>query len=271
MAETLKLTISSDCKDHREELEDVKNEERSTTRTQEIDINHKQQDKQHYQVDDLQQTEYSYKCSICNDESGNNTIACDECNEWFHYDCLKLTEMEVRKTYSSIPYICELYNNKALFRETITNSNIDIDQQSVSNQPLSTYEKVQQHPLEIEEKKKSNKLCQKTTSNLTSKVHNNVQEMENDRRTPRNELTEKYIEVNTSPKEKESIMMNKQSLHQIEDQTYMKQPLVDTTENSRNIDKQNQKQTAKRTSTKKTTKPKTGIRTDSLCNLTRTV
>ncbi|CAC5390133.1 unnamed protein product [Mytilus coruscus] len=157
MAETQKLTITSDCKDQREELEDVNKEERSTTRTQEIDINHKQQD-------DKQQTKYSYKCPICNEESGNNTIACDECNEWFHYACLKLTEMEVRKIDPSIPYICELWNNETLFRETITNPKIDIDQQSVSNQPLSTYEKVQQHPLGIEEKKESNELCQKTTS-----------------------------------------------------------------------------------------------------------
>ncbi|CAC5425083.1 unnamed protein product [Mytilus coruscus] len=216
MAETLKLTNSSDCKGQKKKLEELNKEESSTARTQEIDNDQKQQNKQLHQTDDQQQTEYCYKCPICNEEAGNNIIACDECSEW----------------------------------ETITNPDIDIHQKSVSSQPLSTNEKVQQQPMVIEEKKESNESCQKTTSNVIARVHTNEQEMGNDRRTPSHEYTENYIIMNTSPKEKESSMMSKQSLNQIEDQTYMKQPLIDTTENSKNVDKQKQKQTAKRFSTK---------------------
>ncbi|CAC5363395.1 unnamed protein product [Mytilus coruscus] len=193
----------------------------SKSRTQEIDNDQKQQNEQLHQIEDQQQTEYSYKCPISNEEAGNNTIACEECNEWFHYVCLKLTEMEVRKFDPSITYICELCNNEAIFRETITNPDTD-------SQPLSTNKKVQQQPIGIEEKKESKELGHKTNYNLLAKVHTNDQEMENDRRTTSKEYTENYMVMNTSPKGKES---SKQFLDQIEDQTYMKQPLIDTTEN----------------------------------------
>ncbi|CAC5391685.1 unnamed protein product [Mytilus coruscus] len=37
-------------------------------------------------------------CPICKEESQENTIACDECNEWYHYSCLRLSTMKLPVT-----------------------------------------------------------------------------------------------------------------------------------------------------------------------------
>ncbi|CAC5387117.1 unnamed protein product [Mytilus coruscus] len=44
-------------------------------------------------------------CPICKEESQENTIACDECNEWYHYSCLRLTTIEVNRMDPDTLYI----------------------------------------------------------------------------------------------------------------------------------------------------------------------
>jgi hypothetical protein len=38
-----------------------------------------------------------YRCPICREEAQENTIACEECNEWYHYSCLKISQLEINK------------------------------------------------------------------------------------------------------------------------------------------------------------------------------
>ena len=56
-----------------------------------------------------------YRCPICREEAQENTIACEECNEWYHYSCLKISQLEINKIDPNIPYICEICNKELLF------------------------------------------------------------------------------------------------------------------------------------------------------------
>jgi len=56
-----------------------------------------------------------YRCPICREEAQEKTIACEECNEWYHYSCLKLSQLEINKIDPNIPYICDLCNEELLF------------------------------------------------------------------------------------------------------------------------------------------------------------
>ena len=56
-----------------------------------------------------------YRCPICREEAQENTIAYEECNEWYHYSCLKISQLEINKIDPNIPYICEICNEELLF------------------------------------------------------------------------------------------------------------------------------------------------------------
>ena len=56
-----------------------------------------------------------YRCPICREEAQEKTIACEECNEWYQYSCLKLSQLEINKIDPNIPYICDLCNEELLF------------------------------------------------------------------------------------------------------------------------------------------------------------
>ena len=56
-----------------------------------------------------------YRCPICREEAQEKTTACDECNEWYHYSCLKISQLEINKIDPNIPYICDLCNEELLF------------------------------------------------------------------------------------------------------------------------------------------------------------
>ncbi|VDI06284.1 Hypothetical predicted protein [Mytilus galloprovincialis] len=37
----------------------------------------------------------------------DDTIECEECNDWLHFECVGLTKTQVQKIDHSIPYICK--------------------------------------------------------------------------------------------------------------------------------------------------------------------
>ncbi|CAG2215473.1 unnamed protein product [Mytilus edulis] len=267
MAETMKLTITAACNVQNEEIENINHKDKAAPSNKEIDKNPKPQDNE-FDKDEDQQNENSYKCPICREESENNTIACDECNEWFHYTCLKLTEMEIRKIDPDIPYICDLCNDEALFMSTITKSDRDSNQHQASNQQPSKFVKLQQQPtnaIVIEDKSENNETRQTTnldlpiieldndegTQSALYRAENNIIR-ETKQRTA--SLEQKHTQMDSNNPEGESDIMNRPSRHQIEEQTSVKQPLenasVNAYENNRNIDKQNQKQPVKKSSMK---------------------
>ncbi|CAC5400931.1 unnamed protein product [Mytilus coruscus] len=61
-----------------------------------------------------------YACPICLNAARLDTIiACEECNEWFHFSCTGITRADVNKLHENLPYICmscvdnQLYNSNA--------------------------------------------------------------------------------------------------------------------------------------------------------------
>ena len=44
-------------------------------------------------------------CPICDSQAEGETIACDQCDKWFHYRCIGLHEKEIEKINDSIPYV----------------------------------------------------------------------------------------------------------------------------------------------------------------------
>ncbi|XP_071149211.1 uncharacterized protein [Mytilus edulis] len=263
----MKLTITAACNVPNEEIENINHKDKAAPSNKEIDKNPKQQDDEFDKGEDQQQqNENSYKCPICREESENNTIACEECNEWFHYTCLKLTEMEIRKIDPDIPYICDLCNDKALFRSTITKSDRDSNQHQASNQQPSKFVNLQQQPTKaivLEDKSENNEARQTTNLDLP------IIELDNDKGIQSalykeedniiRETKQKHTQMYSNNLEGESDIINRQSRHHMEEQTSVKQPLesasLNAYENNRNIDKQNQKNRLKKQH-EKATKPK---------------
>lgn len=54
-------------------------------------------------------------CPICNKVAGLDTIACDDCDGWFHFGCLGLQASEVNKIDMYNPYICDSCNENLLY------------------------------------------------------------------------------------------------------------------------------------------------------------
>ena len=54
-------------------------------------------------------------CPICREEAQERTIACEECNEWYHYSCVKISQLEINKIDPNISYICDICNEELLF------------------------------------------------------------------------------------------------------------------------------------------------------------
>ena len=61
-------------------------------------------------LEELPQTEDENMDTIepnCDKEAGQNTICCEGCDSWYHYDCLGLTPAEINKIDTDIPYMCD--------------------------------------------------------------------------------------------------------------------------------------------------------------------
>ena len=46
-----------------------------------------------------------YFCPICDQAAELETIACEQCDEWYHYSCAGITEKDINKIGKDIPYI----------------------------------------------------------------------------------------------------------------------------------------------------------------------
>jgi hypothetical protein len=46
-----------------------------------------------------------YVCPICQQQANMDTIACEECDDWFHFECLGLTYKNIKKIEEEAPII----------------------------------------------------------------------------------------------------------------------------------------------------------------------
>ncbi len=56
----------------------------------------------------------TYICPVCETDAELNTIACEECNAWYHYNCVGLSPTEVKKIHEEVPFVCESCNDNLL-------------------------------------------------------------------------------------------------------------------------------------------------------------
>ena len=54
-------------------------------------------------------------CPICDQAAELETIACEQCDGWYHYSCAGITEKDINKIGKDIPYICECCSDNLLY------------------------------------------------------------------------------------------------------------------------------------------------------------
>ena len=67
-----------------------------------------------------------YFCPVCDQAAELETIACEQCDEWYHYSCAGITGKDIDKIGDDIPYICDCCADNALYG-TITVNTGDSD------------------------------------------------------------------------------------------------------------------------------------------------
>ena len=78
-----------------------------------------------YRTVDLNGT--TYYCLNCEQAVGQHTIACEECDSWYHYECVGLTHADVVKINKDIPYICDNFNENQLYGKERTDVTSQVD------------------------------------------------------------------------------------------------------------------------------------------------
>ena len=58
-----------------------------------------------------------YNCPACDQVADNDTIACDECNEWFHFGCIGVDRSRINDIPDEIPFICLFCNDKSIVQD----------------------------------------------------------------------------------------------------------------------------------------------------------
>ncbi|VDI71069.1 Hypothetical predicted protein [Mytilus galloprovincialis] len=83
----------------------------------------------------IQSQEQKYTCPSCSEEASLNTIGCEGCDEWYHYNCVGLTRADINKLDPNSPFICVSCNENDLYDP---NSDNTIHPISASTEESST-------------------------------------------------------------------------------------------------------------------------------------
>lgn len=90
---------------------------------------------------DILSEKSSYFCPNCEEVAGQQTICCESCDAWYHYDCVGVTVNDVSKISSEVPFICENCNEGIIYGENnLSQPNVVSDSQaSESNTQQASY------------------------------------------------------------------------------------------------------------------------------------
>ena len=88
--------------------------------------------------DTAQTQSYIYNCPACDKVAGNNTIACEECNEWFHFGCIGVEQSKINEIPNDVPFICIFCNDRSINQDSSmqpeeNQSNCDQSELNISN------------------------------------------------------------------------------------------------------------------------------------------
>ena len=72
-----------------------------------------------------------YQCPICDLTADGETIACEECGEWFHFACAGLDKAAASSIHDDVPYICLLCNDNQLYSDNNSNQEMSEEKQTL--------------------------------------------------------------------------------------------------------------------------------------------
>ena len=55
-----------------------------------------------------------YNCPVCDQVAGNNTIVCEECSKWFHFDCVGVDKSKIVNIAYEFPFVCIFFNDRTI-------------------------------------------------------------------------------------------------------------------------------------------------------------
>ena len=60
-------------------------------------------------------SESQYVCPSCEQPAESDTIVCEECEEWFHFECIGLNNQSADLIQPDVPFICLFCNDNLLY------------------------------------------------------------------------------------------------------------------------------------------------------------
>ena len=74
-----------------------------------------------------------YFCPLCDTLADAGTIACEQCDEWFHFKCVGLQDKEIEKIGDSIPYVCDACSDNVLYGSIPNSPNVSLNENGDQN------------------------------------------------------------------------------------------------------------------------------------------
>ncbi|CAC5395415.1 unnamed protein product [Mytilus coruscus] len=75
---------------------------------------------------EVQQNVTIYFCPICNERAGECTVACEQCDEWIHFNCAGLKDSDINKIRDN-PFVCRLCIENNLYSTEMVHNNTSVN------------------------------------------------------------------------------------------------------------------------------------------------
>ena len=72
-----------------------------------------------------------YQCPICDLTADGETIANEDCGEWFHFACTGLDKAVASSIHDDVPYICLLCIDNQLYSDSNSNQEMAKEKQTL--------------------------------------------------------------------------------------------------------------------------------------------
>ena len=130
-----------------------------------------------------------YMCQICEQTAGAGTIACEECNEWYHFSCAGIVEAKIESIPNDVPFICQFCNDNLLYADHVSDR-----QPPILNKSQTTPSKESS----VENKDQNNSVVEESGLNHDIDTHVNEPGSNQDICARVNERADMTLDENTS-------------------------------------------------------------------------
>ena len=81
-----------------------------------------------------------YFCPMCDTPADGGTIACEQCEEWFHFSCVGLQDKEIERIGDCIPYVCEACSDNVLYGSAHNSPSVSVSDRKAHNISIQQFE-----------------------------------------------------------------------------------------------------------------------------------